>query len=112
VGGLYALQRYSAYMDVYEKGILLGRHAQRDLAGLVLAPAAHPDAGGGGLALMAIGLYQQDGAGSLARAETVFGLKYFPVQPVGHPVDEHAVLHEHGVLLDRHVLARRGHTMS
>jgi cytochrome c-type biogenesis protein CcsB len=29
------------------------------------------------LALVAIGLYQQDGAGSLARAETVFGLKYF-----------------------------------
>lgn len=24
VGGLYAFQRYSAYMDVYEKGILIG----------------------------------------------------------------------------------------
>ena len=23
-GGLFALQRYAAYMDVYEKGILLG----------------------------------------------------------------------------------------
>jgi hypothetical protein len=60
------------------------------------------------LALLAIGLYQQDGAGNLARAETVFGLKYFPVQPVGHFVDEHAVLHEHGVLLVGHVCAGRG----
>ena len=77
VGGLYAFQRYSAYMDVYEKGILIGAVPSviwlgwfwRPLRVLMLVVAA--------LALMAIGLYQQDGAGTLARAETVFGLKYF-----------------------------------
>ena len=76
-GGLYALQRYGAFMDVYEKGILLGAIPSavwlgwfwRPLRTLMLAVAA--------LALVAIGLYQQDGAGSLARADTVFGLKYF-----------------------------------
>jgi hypothetical protein len=40
VGLGYALQRYAAYMDVYEKGILLAHHPGHDLAGLVLAPAA------------------------------------------------------------------------
>ena len=77
LGGLYALQRYAAYMDVYEKGILLGSIPSaiwlgwfwRPLRTLMLVVAA--------MALLAIGLYQQDGAGSLARAETVFGLKYF-----------------------------------
>jgi hypothetical protein len=57
--------------------------------------------------LLAIGLYQ----GSLARAEHGVLAQVLPVQPVGHPVDEHAVLHEHAVLLDRHVRARRGRTM-
>ena len=76
-GGLFALQRYAAYMDVYEKGILLGSIPGaiwlgwfwRPLRTLMLVVAA--------LSLMAIGLYQQDGAGSLERAEAVFGLKYF-----------------------------------
>ena len=76
-GGLFALQRYGAYMDVYEKGILLGSMPcaiwlgwfWRPLRTLMLAVAA--------LSLVAIGLYQHDGAGSLARADTVFGLKYF-----------------------------------
>ncbi|MCB1989150.1 MAG: cytochrome c biogenesis protein CcsA, partial [Burkholderiaceae bacterium] len=77
VGGLYALQRYAAYMDIYEKGILLGAIPSlvwlgwfwRPLRSLMLVVAA--------LSLLAIGLYQIDGAGSLGRAETVFGLKYF-----------------------------------
>jgi hypothetical protein len=76
-GGLYALQRYGSYMDVYEKGILLGAIPctvwlgwfWRPLRTLMLAVAA--------VALLALGLYQQDGAGNLARADTVFGLKYF-----------------------------------
>lgn len=58
VGGLYAFQRYSAYMDVYEKGILIGAVPSviwlgwfwRPLRVLMLVVAA--------LALMAIGLYQ------------------------------------------------------
>ncbi|MCZ2405894.1 MAG: c-type cytochrome biogenesis protein CcsB [Burkholderiales bacterium] len=76
-GGLFTLQRYGAYMDGYEKGILIGTVPAliwlgwfwRPLRVLMLVVA--------GLSLLAIGLYQQDGAGSLARAETVFGLKYF-----------------------------------
>jgi hypothetical protein len=34
-----------------------------------------------------------------------------PLQPVGHPVDERAVLHEHDVLLARHVRPRQADTM-
>ena len=76
-GGLFALQRYAAYMDVYEKGILLGAIPGaiwlgwfwRPLRVLMLAAAA--------FALLAIALYQQDGQGQLARADSVFWLKYF-----------------------------------
>jgi cytochrome c-type biogenesis protein CcsB len=72
-GGLFALNRYGAYMDVYEKGILLGTIPAaiwigwfwRPLRVLMLAVAA--------LSLAAIGAYQ----GELARADTVFWLKYF-----------------------------------
>lgn len=75
-GGLYALLRYRAYMDGYEQAILLGAQAAavwlgwfwRPLRALMLAAAL--------LALLAIALYQHDGGASLARAETVFGLKY------------------------------------
>ena len=76
-GGLFALQRYAAYMDVYEKAILLGTIPAaiwmgwfwRPLRVLMLAVAA--------FSLLALGLYQVDGAGDLARADAVFGLKYF-----------------------------------
>ena len=72
-GGLFAFSRYSAHMDVYEKGILVGTMPAaiwlgwfwRPLRVLMLACAA--------FALMGIALYQ----GSLARAESVFWLKYF-----------------------------------
>ncbi|MEJ7928523.1 c-type cytochrome biogenesis protein CcsB [Ramlibacter sp. AN1015] len=72
-GGLFALQRYGAYMDVYEKAILLGSIPSaiwlgwfwRPLRVLMLVVAA--------LSLLAIGAYQ----GSLERAESVFWLKYF-----------------------------------
>lgn len=75
--GLYALRRYGGFIDAYEQGVLLAAIPAavwlawfwRPLQALMLAVAA--------LALLAIALYQQDGAGSLARAETVFGLKYF-----------------------------------
>ena len=76
-GGVFALQRYAAYMDVYEKAILLGSIPSaiwlgwfwRPLSTLMLMVAA--------CSLLAIGLYQNNGAGDLARADTVFGLKYF-----------------------------------
>jgi cytochrome c-type biogenesis protein CcsB len=77
VGGLYALQRYGSFMDVYEKGILLGTIPSlialcwfwRPLQTLTLVVTT--------LALLALALYQQDGAGQLARSESVFLLKYF-----------------------------------
>jgi cytochrome c-type biogenesis protein CcsB len=76
-GGLYALFRYGAFMDVYEKGILLAAIPStiamgwfwRPLRVLMVAVAA--------FALLGIASYQVDGAGSLARAEQVFWLKYF-----------------------------------
>ena len=76
-GGLFAFVRYGAFMDVYEKGILLGTIPAaiwmgwfwRPLRVLMLAVA--------GFALLAIALYQVDGQGSLARAEEAFLLKYF-----------------------------------
>ena len=76
-GGLFAFSRYGAYMDVYEKGILLAAMPAmiwlgwfwRPLRVLLLAVA--------GFALLAIALYQTDGQGSLARADNVFWLKYF-----------------------------------
>jgi len=72
-GGLFAFSRYAAYMDVYEKGILLGAVPAaiwigwfwRPLRVLMLAVAA--------FSLLGIVAYQ----GSLARAESVFWLKYF-----------------------------------
>jgi cytochrome c-type biogenesis protein CcsB len=72
-GGLFAFSRYSAFMDVYEKGILLGAMPAviwlgwfwRPVRLLLLVVAA--------FALMGIASYQ----GDLARAETVFWLKYF-----------------------------------
>ncbi|WP_198969523.1 c-type cytochrome biogenesis protein CcsB [Xylophilus sp. ASV27] len=71
-GGLFALMRYGAYMDVYEKGILLGSLPAavwlgwfwRPLRLLMLVVAA--------LALLGIVSYQ----GDLGRAENVFWLKY------------------------------------
>ena len=76
-GGLFAFMRYAAFMDVYEKGILLGMIPAtiwmgwfwRPLRGLMLVVVA--------FALLAIALYQVDGQGSLVRAEQAFLLKYF-----------------------------------
>jgi cytochrome c-type biogenesis protein CcsB len=76
-GGLYAFARYGAYMDVYEKGILLAAMPAaismgwfwRPLRALMVLVTA--------FALLGIASYQVDGAGSLARADQVFWLKYF-----------------------------------
>lgn len=72
-GGLFAFTRYAGYMDVYEKAILVGTVPAaiwlawfwRPLRVLMLAVAV--------FSLLAVFSYQ----GSLARAETVFWLKYF-----------------------------------
>jgi hypothetical protein len=72
-GGVFAFSQYFDFMDVYEKGILLGAIPAvvllgwfwRPLGVLMLVVAA--------LSLAGIASYQ----GSLDRAETVFWLKYF-----------------------------------
>jgi len=72
-GGLFAFARYGQHMDVYEKGILLGAMPAaiwmgwfwRSTRVLMLLVAA--------FALMGIASYQ----GDLARADSVFWLKYF-----------------------------------
>ncbi|MBY0454999.1 MAG: c-type cytochrome biogenesis protein CcsB [Burkholderiaceae bacterium] len=76
-GGLFAFQRYAAFMDVYEKGILLGAIPATISLGWFWRPLRALMLIAAGAALLAINLYQQDGVGSLARADTVFWLKYF-----------------------------------
>jgi cytochrome c-type biogenesis protein CcsB len=76
-GGLFAFTTYGQAMDVYEKGILLGAMPAvtalawfwRPLRILLLVVA--------GFALLGILSYQGPEGASLARAESVFGLKYF-----------------------------------
>jgi len=72
-GGLFAFTRYSAFMDVYEKGILLGTIPSAIWLGWFWRPMRALMAVVAVLSLFAIFLYQ----GSLARAEEVFWLKYF-----------------------------------
>jgi hypothetical protein len=65
----------ASYMDVYEKGILFAAMPAH-LAGLVLAAAAHADAGGG--RVLAAGHHVLPGRGLAQRpADNVFWLKYF-----------------------------------
>ncbi len=76
-GGLFAFSTYGQAMDVYEKGILLGAMPAvitlawfwRPLRVLMLVVA--------GFALLGVMSYQGPEGGSLARAESVFWLKYF-----------------------------------
>ena len=77
VGLGYALQRYAAYMDVYEKGILLATIPAMIWLGWFWRPLAVLMLTVAGFSLMAVGLYQGAEGGELARSETVFGLKYF-----------------------------------
>ena len=72
-GGLYAFARYQAYMDVYEKGILLAAMPAGIWLGWFWKPLRALMLVVAGAALLAIASYQ----GELARAENVFWLKYF-----------------------------------
>ncbi|MFM2275593.1 MAG: hypothetical protein RL211_1465 [Pseudomonadota bacterium] len=72
-GGLFAFSRYSAFMDVYEKGILLGAMPAVIWLGWFWRPVRLLLLVVAGFALTGIASYQ----GDLARAETVFWLKYF-----------------------------------
>ena len=76
-GGLYAFARYSSFMDVYEKGILIAAMPAaiamcwfwRPLRALMVVAC--------GFALLGIMSYQGVNGGDLARSEQVFWLKYF-----------------------------------
>ena len=72
-GGLFAFVRYGAYMDVYEKSILLGTIPSAIWLGWFWRPLRALMLVVGGLSLLAVFSYQ----GNLARADTVFWLKYF-----------------------------------
>ena len=72
-GAVFAFSRYSAYMDGYEKGILLGSVPAAIWLGWFWRPLRVLMLVVAGFALLAIVAY----AGSLASAESVFWLKYF-----------------------------------
>ena len=73
VGGLYALARYGAFMDVYEKGILLSSIPATISLGWFWRPLRVLMMAVAGFSLLAIFSYQ----GDLGRSETIFWLKYF-----------------------------------
>lgn len=72
-GGLFAFGRYTHAMDVYEKAILLGTIPSAIWLGWFWRPLQRLMAVVAGFSLLAIASYQ----GDLARADTVFWLKYF-----------------------------------
>ncbi|MBC5784560.1 c-type cytochrome biogenesis protein CcsB [Ramlibacter sp. USB13] len=72
-GGLYAFARYQSYMDVYEKGILLAAMPSAIWLGWFWKPLRALMLVVAGASLLAVASYQ----GELARAESVFWLKYF-----------------------------------
>ena len=76
-GGAGAFYLYGNYMDGYEKGILVAAVPFFIWLGWFWRPLQLLMAAVAVLSLLAIGLYRVDGAGQIARSETVFGLKYF-----------------------------------
>ncbi len=72
-GGLFALMRYGQHMDVYEKSILVGTIPSAIWLGWFWRPLRVLMAVVTFFSLAGIAAYQ----GSLARADTVFWLKYF-----------------------------------
>ena len=72
-GGLFAFTRYAQHMDVYEKGILLGAIPSAIWLGWFWRPLQALMVAVAGFSLLGVFSYQ----GSLARADSVFWLKYF-----------------------------------
>ena len=72
-GGLYAFAQYGQYMDVYEKGIMLGAIPAAIWLGWFWGPLRVLMLSVAGFALLGIASYQ----GQLARGDSVFWLKYF-----------------------------------
>ena len=77
VATVIAFSLYHGAMDGYEKGILLGITPAAIALGWFWRPLARLMLGTGVLAMLAIWLYQGENGADLARAETVFLLKYF-----------------------------------
>ena len=76
-GGLFAFSRYSGFMDIYEKGILIAAVPAAIAMGWFWRPLRVLMVVVSAFALLGIASYQVDGAGNLARADQVFWLKYF-----------------------------------
>ncbi len=72
-GGAFALAKYANYMDVYEKGILIGSMPAAIWLGWFWRPSRNLMLAVGVFALLGVLSYQ----GSLERSESVFWLKYF-----------------------------------
>ncbi len=72
-GGVFAFVQYQSAMDVYEKGILLGAMPAAIWLGWLWKPLQRLMLVVAAFSLLGIDTYQND----LARAETVFWLKYF-----------------------------------
>ncbi len=72
-GGVFAFVQYQSAMDVYEKGILLGAMPAAIWLGWLWKPLQRLMLVVAAFSLLGINTYQSD----LARAETVFWLKYF-----------------------------------
>ena len=77
VATVVAFFRYQGAMDGYEQAILWGTMPAAIALGWFWRPAANTMLGAGGLALLAIWLYQTPEGADLAKAEQVFLLKYF-----------------------------------
>ncbi len=77
VAVVIAFSLYHGAMDGYEKGILLGTAPAAIALGWFWRPLARLMLGTGALAMLAIWLYQGENGADLARAESVFLLKYF-----------------------------------
>ncbi|WP_311221809.1 MULTISPECIES: c-type cytochrome biogenesis protein CcsB [unclassified Acidovorax] len=77
VGALFTLQRYGMAMDGYEKGILIGAIPSMVWLGWFWRPLRVLSLAVTACSLLAIWLYQSGDGGDLARADTVFALKYF-----------------------------------
>ena len=89
-GGLFAFSRYHASMDYYEKPILIAAMAAGIGIGWFWRPLRVLDRGG----LRVAARYQLLPGRPGARRQRLLA-QVLPVQPVGHPLDERAVLHEH-----------------
>lgn len=72
-GGVFALSRYAQFMDGYEKAILVGTVPSAIWLGWFWRPLQRLMGVVAGVSLLAIAAYQSD----LARADSVFWLKYF-----------------------------------